>query len=526
MKIIDKKLLCGMICYALDVFHDVNSRESLKQEYFYINDEVNEKLYLSVSEIKAIIFLGTFIKYDHSEIFKGNKIDLSGFLGKIFVEDDIDGNVVIEPLTSFFSRRLEIRDKIYYNNRKSEMNELLYDFDTDIDDDIEYENIILRIDENYPYLLRDIMGGELSKDYDMLIKNLKESILGNNPPFSDEHFEFDNIEDNPNNPLPLLSFLDKLFDSTSFEEDRRKSYIEQIGTNLNEKKYDYDPAIGRDEVIKQIAITLSTPNQSVMIIGPAGTGKSAIAEGLAYRINEERYLRGKKIIELDTSELVSGKALFGDFEENIQRIVKSAEENPEIILFIDEIHRLYKLGINESNAMNNLKKPISEGKIRIIGATTKEEFEDTIKEDSAFVDRFDIYTISELSDKWLKQIIEARINWLEEYYNIALNMDDAKLLRFINYLLKLTSMDNRKLNQCNHNPRLVIQLLDKIFATALINDHIVVEYDDVISSITGNNKISNKNYKMPNVFNDNEEPDVPKTLANVIDFNSLKRKTD
>ncbi|MGL4363749.1 MAG: ATP-dependent Clp protease ATP-binding subunit [Bacteroidales bacterium] len=172
--------------------------------------------------------------------------------------------------------------------------------------------------------------------------------------------------------------------------------IDKFGTDLTKsaEKDLLDPVIGRDKEIDRIAQILSRRKKNnPLLIGEPGVGKSAIVEGLAIRIAKRqvsRFLFDKRLVMLDLGALVAGTKYRGEFEERLKGILTELEKNPHIILFIDEIHTLIGAG-NASgslDAANILKPALSRGQLQCIGATTLNEYRESIEKDGALERRF------------------------------------------------------------------------------------------------------------------------------------------
>ena len=174
-----------------------------------------------------------------------------------------------------------------------------------------------------------------------------------------------------------------------------ENVLEKYGRDITElaKTGKIDPVIGREEEVRSITRILSrkTKNNPVLI-GEAGVGKTAIVEGLATRIikgDVPDTLMGKKIIELDMGALIAGAKYRGEFEERLKEVLKKVtESNGEIILFIDEIHMIVGSAETGTDASNMLKPMLARGEIKLIGATTLNEYRKFIEKDSALERRF------------------------------------------------------------------------------------------------------------------------------------------
>jgi ATP-dependent Clp protease ATP-binding subunit ClpB len=199
--------------------------------------------------------------------------------------------------------------------------------------------------------------------------------------------------------------------------------IEKFTRNLTKEAAQdkIDPVIGRDKEIMRLMQILSrrTKNNPI-IIGEAGTGKTAVAEGLALRMARNDVpdsLKGKELVSLDLGLLIAGTKYRGEFEERLKGLMKEIENsNGKIILFIDEIHTIVGAGNSEggADAANLLKPALSRGEIRAIGATTLKEYQKHIEKDAALARRFQPVFIDEPS----KEDTVAILRGLKEKYEL------------------------------------------------------------------------------------------------------------
>ena len=207
-----------------------------------------------------------------------------------------------------------------------------------------------------------------------------------------------------NNLKESLSQLQKGEKITSASAEDQYNALEKYAKNLNQLAKDskLDPVIGRDEEIRRLLQIISrrTKNNPILV-GEPGTGKTAIAEGLAHRIIDGDVpdnLKEKKIFALDMGALIAGAKFKGEFEERLKSVIKEVvTSNGDIVLFIDEIHTLVGAGGGEGamDAANILKPALARGELRAIGATTLDEYQKYFEKDKALERRFQKVVVDE-----------------------------------------------------------------------------------------------------------------------------------
>lgn len=213
------------------------------------------------------------------------------------------------------------------------------------------------------------------------------------------------------------------------QKKSKKLIVEELGVDLTKKakKGELDPVIGREKEINRVIEILSrrTKNNPILI-GEAGTGKTAIVEELSRRIingNVPLSLKSKRIISVDMACTVAGTKYRGEFEERIKKMVKELEDNDDIIIFIDEIHTLVGAGGAEGaiDASNILKPALARGKLKLVGATTISEYKEFIEKDSALDRRFQKVFIEEPNKENLKNILMNLKGIYENFHNVKLD---------------------------------------------------------------------------------------------------------
>ena len=203
--------------------------------------------------------------------------------------------------------------------------------------------------------------------------------------------------------------------------------LDNFGTDLTQAAANglLDPVIGRQKEIERVAQILSRRKKNnPILIGQPGVGKSAIVEGLAQRIVQHRVshlLWNKRVIVLDMASVVAGTKYRGQFEERMRSIILELQKNPDIIVFIDEIHTLVGAGAaaGSMDAANMLKPALSRGEFQCIGATTTDEFRKSIEKDGALDRRFQKVIIEPTSKEETLQILNNLKDRYEEHHNIT-----------------------------------------------------------------------------------------------------------
>ena len=220
--------------------------------------------------------------------------------------------------------------------------------------------------------------------------------------------------------------------SSTKESGKKGSALEEFTRDLTEsaRAGRLDPVIGRDEEIRRVIQILSrrTKNNPVLI-GEPGVGKTAIAEGLAERIaaaDVPEELLDKRVLSLDLSGMVAGTKYRGEFEERIKKTIDEVKKAGNVILFIDELHTIVGAGSAEGavDAANILKPALSRGEIRVVGATTLDEYRKYIEKDAALERRFQPVTVGEPSPEATLEILKGLRDKYEAHHKLTIT-DEA-----------------------------------------------------------------------------------------------------
>ena len=328
--------------------------------------------------------------------------------------------------------------------------------------------------------------------------------------------------------------IDKLYSEFSYKITQKikktnKLTIEEIGINLTEKakNNELDPVIGRDSEIKRLQeILCRRTKNNPILIGEAGVGKTAIVEELSRLIalgNVPQLLRNKKIINLDMASLVAGTKYRGEFEDRVRKILKEVENNDDIILFIDEIHTLVGAGGAEGaiDASNIFKPALARGKLRLIGATTTEEYKKFIKQDNALERRFQKINIEIPDKEKVKEILQKLKPIYENFHKVIIP----------NEIIDLIPKLSEKYIYDRYEPDKSIDIMDEVCSyVSLKETKTVKKYNQLnnqLQEIINNKKnaIIKQNFKQAwNEYKNINELDLDLMAMNYFDYSRFNKK--
>ena len=261
-----------------------------------------------------------------------------------------------------------------------------------------------------------------------------------------------------------------------------------LGINLTEEKFLDDPLIGRDKELRTLCALLLDDENSVIIHGNPGVGKTVLVKGIAYRIQKGTIyeeLKHKEILEISGSEMIRGATLVGQVEERLLSIIEYCMAHKDTILFVDEIHTLLGLGSGDksNNGVSNILKPyLGDGRLKIIGATTNKEYE-MIKSDGAFSRRFNDQIISDPTREDVLQILRIRLGQMEARKNIVFPYGEEIREDFISLLYDSTRKDAQFASIYHYNPDASLKLLRSSYNFAALDGKEVLDSDSIIEGI-------------------------------------------
>ncbi|MGT2721380.1 AAA family ATPase [Streptococcus porcinus] len=318
------------------------------------------------------------------------------------------------------------------------------------------------------------------------------------------------------------------------------SILEKLGTNLTEeaRKGNLDPVIGRNKEIQDTAEILSrrTKNNPVLV-GDAGVGKTAVVEGLAQAIvagDVPAAIKGKDIISIDISSLEAGTQYRGSFEENIQNLITEVKESGNIVLFFDEIHQILGAGStggeSGSKGLADILKPaLSRGEITVIGATTQDEYRNTILKNAALARRFNEVKVNAPSAEDTFHILMGIRNLYEQHHNVIL--PDSVLKAAVDYSIQyipqrslpdkaIDLLDMTAAHLAAQHPATDLQSLEKEIEKQKNNQEQAVEKEDFEAALKAKTRIEELQKQIEN------HTEGQKVTANINDIaQSVERLT-
>ena len=270
---------------------------------------------------------------------------------------------------------------------------------------------------------------------------------------------------------------------------KRLSILDTYGENFLNKKYITNPAIGRDQQIKELILILLTPDKSAVLVGKPGVGKTAIVEGLAYCIQNNLVpdgLANYQVIKVNTSALLGVDPVTG--EAKVQTLIDELKSKTNLILFIDEIHTL--IGKGESLDFANMFKPaLDRGDIKVIGATTTEEYERYILRDKAFVRRFQKIDVAEPTRDENVEILIGTLPKIEKRTGAKLMYSSYVQRKIMEFITDITSEYKRIYEIGSRYPDVSLTIVQQAFSNALFDNRKEVNIMDVKSAIINSKNI-------------------------------------
>ena len=273
-------------------------------------------------------------------------------------------------------------------------------------------------------------------------------------------------------------------------KSKRISMLENYGENFQNNEYVTNPAIGRDKQIKELILILLTPDKSAVLIGKPGVGKTATVEGLAYRIQKNEVpdiLKGYQVIKLNTAALLGTDPVTG--ESKVQTLIDELKDKTKLILFIDEIHTLMGTKGEALDFANMFKPALDRGDIKVIGATTTEEYERYILRDKAFVRRFQKVEIFEPTREENIQILIGTLPKIEYRTGAKMLYTPFIQKRIMEFITDVTSEYKRIYEIGSRYPDVSLTIIQQAFSNALFDNRKEVNVNDFKKAIMDSKNI-------------------------------------
>lgn len=297
------------------------------------------------------------------------------------------------------------------------------------------------------------------------------------------------IEENFDINMPAIK--SDLLEKLSLKEQTGKpSILARYGEDFCSRDYITNPAIGRNEEIKQLILILLTPEKSGILVGKPGIGKTSIVEGLAYRLQRGKVpdaLKGYTIVSVKTTSLL-GTLPTG--ETRLQTLIDELKELDKIILFVDEIHMLMG-ATNESSLdfANMFKESLGRGSIKMIGATTNDEYERYVLRDKAFVRRFQRVDVKEPTREQTIRILLGSLPKIEKNTGAKLKYTSYIQSEIMAFIVDITTEYKRIYGIGSRYPDICLTLLAQAFSQAVFNNRKEVNILDIRDAIENSKNI-------------------------------------
>ena len=300
-----------------------------------------------------------------------------------------------------------------------------------------------------------------------------------------------------NKGLEILEFEDFGPNSTKTEikeaeaptKPPKVSILETYGENLSKREYVTNPAIGRDFEIEQAIEILLTPEKSALLVGKAGVGKTAIVEGIGYRMQKGEVpeaLKNYDLIKINISSLLGQvESKEGASDNKLQLLIEELKQKKNIILFIDEVQLLVSRNTSNLNVdfANMLKPGLDRGEIKMIGATTTEEYDSYILRDRAFLRRFLRVDVEEPSIDDTVKILMGTYPKMEKQSGVKIPYSDYEKEKIFRFLVEITDEYQRIYEIGNRYPDIALTLLANCFSNAVFDNSNTMTIKNVYDAV-------------------------------------------
>ena len=351
------------------------------------------------------------------------------------VDKDVITQRLLESIQDIFNRQEQNNEPVNAETKEISEDDILFNDQTNSilrladlearmshDNDVDVKHLLLAmLHDGMNSVAKDIME-ENNMNYDNILDFCEEYAPAQTPTNGLDLTD-DDMEDGVENSASNTQTTEK---PKAKAGGKKTPVIDNFSTDLTQAAAEgkLDPCVGREKEIQRLTEILGRRKKNnPILIGEPGVGKSAIVEGLAQRIADNRtspILFNKRLVALDMAGMVAGTKYRGQFEERIKALIKELEENPDIIVFIDEIHTIIGAGGGGGtmDAANMLKPALARGKVQCIGATTLDEYAKTIEKDGALERRFQKIIVQPSTAEETHQILQNVKSRYEAHHHV------------------------------------------------------------------------------------------------------------
>lgn len=275
----------------------------------------------------------------------------------------------------------------------------------------------------------------------------------------------------------------KINNSNNNNELPNDSILGRYADELTSNEYITNPAVARDNEIRNTLLILLTPEKSAVLVGKPGIGKTAIVEGIAYKIQNNDVpdaLKGYKIYRVNTTALVGED----NGENRVLKLINELKNMEKVILFIDEIHTL--IGNDSQGALdlaNMFKEGLSRGTIKMIGATTDDEYNRYILRDKAFLRRFEKVEVAEPTEEMCVQILMKTLPKIEKQTGVILPYTDFIKENIMKFIVDTTKEYNRVYENASRYPDVAFIMLRQAFSNAIYDNSKTVGFKNIYDAV-------------------------------------------
>ncbi|MBQ3020726.1 MAG: ATP-dependent Clp protease ATP-binding subunit [Bacilli bacterium] len=298
-----------------------------------------------------------------------------------------------------------------------------------------------------------------------------------------------------NEPIEVLDIpSNELIEELELTDNNKFSIIKNYGEDLSNKMFITNPAIGREEEINKMILALLTPDKGAILVGKPGIGKTALVEGLGYRIQNGLVpdaLKNWKIVKINITSLLGSSVSGTQSENRLELLIQELKESTNTILFIDEVHLLVNKATSNNNIdfANMLKPALDRGTIKMIGATTTEEYETYILRDRAFLRRFIKIDIAEADDDTVVKILMGTYPKFEKQLGVKLNYTDFQKEKIFKFIVFMTSEYKRVYEVASRYPDICLTIISSAFSYAVFENAKEVKMKHIYKAIVNANNI-------------------------------------